>query len=82
MLEALQLFGITFPESDDEIQAATEAEFGAIAANLGGRRIADLLDAPAADAPEVRAIIDLLVDAAPSRDRHATRTAPVRPLNS
>ena len=65
VLEALQLFGVTFPESDDEIQAAAEAEFGAIAANLGGRRIADLLDAPAADAPEVRAIIDLLVDAAP-----------------
>ena len=64
-LEALQLFGVTFPESDDEIQAAAEAEFRAVTANLGGRRIGDLLDAPAADAPEVRAIIDLLVDAAP-----------------
>ena len=65
VLEALQLFGVTFPESDDEIQAAAEAEFRAVTANLGGRRIADLIDAPAADAPEVRAIIDLLVDAAP-----------------
>lgn len=65
-LEALQLFGVTFPEADDEIEAAAAAEFRAIAVNLGERRIADLLDAPAADAPEVRAIIDLLVDAAPS----------------
>ena len=66
VLEALRLFGVTFPESDDEIQAAAETEFHAVTANLGGRRIADLLDAPAAEAPEVRAIIDLLVDAAPA----------------
>ena len=65
-LEALQLFGVTFPESDDEIQAAADAEFRAVSVNLGERRIGDLLDAPAADAPEVRAIIDLLVDAVPS----------------
>ncbi|HVQ12534.1 MAG TPA: serine/threonine-protein kinase PknK, partial [Vicinamibacterales bacterium] len=64
-LEALRLFGVTFPESDDEIQATTDAEFRAVSINLGERRIADLLDAPAADAPGVRAIIDLLVDAAP-----------------
>ena len=65
-LEALQLFGVTFPEADDEIEAAADAEFRAVSVNLGERRIADLLDAPAADAPEVRAIIDLLVDAVPS----------------
>lgn len=64
-LEALQLFGVTFPESDDEIQASADAEFRAVTINLGTRRISDLLDAPIADAPEIRAIIDLLVDAAP-----------------
>ena len=51
VLEALRLFGVTFPESDDEIQAAAETEFHAVTANLGGRRIADLLDAPAAECP-------------------------------
>jgi len=66
VLEALQLFGVTFPESDDEIQATAEAEFHAITTNLRGRRIGDLLDAPAVDVPEVRAIIGLLVDAAPA----------------
>jgi predicted ATPase len=65
-LEALQLFGVTFPESDDEIQAAADEEFRTVSVNLGERRIGDLLDAPTAGAPEVRAIIDLLVDAAPS----------------
>lgn len=65
-LEALSLFGVTFPESDAEILATAEAEFLAVSVNLGERRIGDLLDAPTADAPEVRAIIDLLVDAAPS----------------
>ena len=65
-LEALQLFGVTFPESDDEIQAAADAEYRAVSVNLGERRIGDLLDAPAADVPVVRAIIDLLVDAVPS----------------
>ncbi|MGH8139279.1 MAG: trifunctional serine/threonine-protein kinase/ATP-binding protein/sensor histidine kinase [Steroidobacteraceae bacterium] len=65
-LEALQLFGVTFPETDDEIQATADAEFRAVSINLGERRIGDLLDAPATDAPEVRAIIDLLVEAAPS----------------
>jgi PAS domain S-box-containing protein len=65
-LEALQLFGVTFPESDEKLRAAADIEFRAITANLGKRSISDLLDAPTADAPEVHAIIDLLVDAAPS----------------
>jgi PAS domain S-box-containing protein len=65
-LEALQLFGVTFPETDDEIRAVTDTEYRSVSVNLGERRIGDLLDAPAAHTPEVRAIIDLLVDAAPS----------------
>ncbi|MGZ3292135.1 MAG: AAA family ATPase [Xanthobacteraceae bacterium] len=64
-LEALQLFGVVFPGSDDEIAAATAAEFRAVSINLGGRRISDLPDAPVADDAEVRAIIALLVEAAP-----------------
>lgn len=64
-LEALQLFGVVFPGSDEEIAATTAAEFRAVSVNLGGRRISDLLDAPVADDAEVRAIIALLVEAAP-----------------
>jgi PAS domain S-box-containing protein len=65
-LEALQLFGVIFPESDAEIEAAEDAEFRAVSVNLGERRICDLLEAPPANVPEVRAIIDLLIDAVPS----------------
>jgi predicted ATPase/signal transduction histidine kinase/tRNA A-37 threonylcarbamoyl transferase component Bud32 len=64
--EALRVFGVTLPESDAEIQAAVEAEHRDISANLRGRRIADLVDAPVAKDPDVRAIICLLVDSAPS----------------
>ena len=64
-VDALRLFGVTFPDSDEEIRATTDAEYRAVTANLRGRPIADLLDAAPADAPEIRAIIDLLVDAAP-----------------
>jgi two-component sensor histidine kinase len=65
-LEALQLFGVTFPESDDELWAAGEAELREIPVNLGGRRIADLIDAPEATDRAVRAIIELLCEATPA----------------
>jgi PAS domain S-box-containing protein len=64
-LDALRLFGVTFPQTDQDLQAAVATEFQDITVNLAGRAIGDLLDAPAATNPEVRAIINLLVEAAP-----------------
>jgi predicted ATPase len=64
-LEALRLFGVTFPESDEEMEAAFAAEHREVSINLRGRRIADLASAPAVIDPDVRAIIGLLVDAIP-----------------
>jgi PAS domain S-box-containing protein len=64
-LEALRLFGVTLPESDEEIQAASAAELLDVPINLGGRRISELVDSPLAADPTVRAIIDLLVEALP-----------------
>ena len=64
-LEALRLFGLTFPESDEEIQAAADAELVDVPINLRGRPIGELVDAPLATDPAVRAIINLLVDAEP-----------------
>ncbi len=60
--EALRLFGVTLPESDEEIQAATDAEIREISVNLGGRRIAELVDAPVATDRDARTIISLLVE--------------------
>jgi PAS domain S-box-containing protein len=64
-LDALRLFGVTFPETDQDLQAAIATEFGDIRVNLAGRAIGDLLNAPIATDPEVLAIINLLVEAAP-----------------
>jgi predicted ATPase/signal transduction histidine kinase len=65
MLEAMRLFGIALPESDEEIQAAAQAELRQVPGNLGGRRIAELVHAPMATDAEVRAIIGLLAEAMP-----------------
>jgi predicted ATPase/signal transduction histidine kinase len=59
-LEGLELFGMSFPDSDEGIRAATEAEIAQVQVNLRGRRIADLTDAPFTDDAEVRALAALL----------------------
>jgi PAS domain S-box-containing protein len=64
-LEALRLVGITFPESDEEIQAAAAAELANVPINLRGRFIGELVDSPLAVDPTVQAIINLLVEAMP-----------------
>ena len=65
-LEALRLFGVTLPDDDDALAAATRAEAEAIAINLAGRSIAGLADGPEATAPEARAVIGLLSNATPA----------------
>jgi PAS domain S-box-containing protein len=64
-LEALRLVGVTFPESDEEIQAVAAAELTAVPINLRGRFICELVDSPLAVDPTVQAIINLLVEAIP-----------------
>jgi PAS domain S-box-containing protein len=64
-LAALRLFGVECPLQDDELRAAIAAEQQAVAQHLGGRRVAELLDAPRVADPAVRSIIALLVEATP-----------------
>jgi PAS domain S-box-containing protein len=64
-LDALRHFGVTFPESDEEIRQAVDVEFRNMWTHLGQRKIRDLVDAPVVVDPATRAIIDLLVDAVP-----------------
>ena len=61
-LDALRLFGVSFPESEDDIRAATNAEQQSMTVNLAGRRITDLADAPIATDPTVKAIIGLFAE--------------------
>src|SRR5262249_47901646 len=63
LLEALHLFGMTLPESAADLQAASEAEHRTVASNLGGRRVAELVDAPAATDPTIQMLISLLAEA-------------------
>jgi PAS domain S-box-containing protein len=64
-LEALRLFDVTLPDSDEEIQAASAAELAQVPINLRGRRISEVVDSPLAPDPAIRAIIDLLIEAVP-----------------
>lgn len=64
-LDALGLFGVTFPHAEQAIQAAVDIEFGQVPKNLGERSIGDLVEAPAANDPIMRTVINLLVDAVP-----------------
>src|SRR5499427_5135346 len=59
---AFHLFGLTLPKSAADIQAASEAEHRAVAINLGGRSVAELVDAPAATDPTIRMIISLIAE--------------------
>ncbi|MDB4964703.1 MAG: Signal transduction histidine kinase CheA [Myxococcales bacterium] len=64
-LPALRLFDIVLPESDADIQAAVAAQYAQVAVLLGGRAIADVVEAPQIADPSHRALMDLLVYAAP-----------------
>ncbi|WP_199333414.1 AAA family ATPase [Oculatella sp. FACHB-28] len=64
-LIALQLFGVTFPETDEQIQAAIDEEKQQAIVNLGDRQISDLIDAPVVQAPTIRTIISLLTSMGP-----------------
>jgi predicted ATPase/signal transduction histidine kinase len=61
-LEALGLLGLQFPCTEAEIAAAFAAENAAIDANLRGRPVAALIDAPVAHDPAVSAAMGLLSD--------------------
>ncbi len=64
-LEGLQLFGVKFPEREDEIQRELAAVHQDIPVQLRGRDIAELADAPLATDADVQATIGLLADATP-----------------
>jgi predicted ATPase/signal transduction histidine kinase len=58
----LELFGMRFPASRDDIGAATDAEQQSATVNLAGRSVAELYDAPLVSDPTIAAIICLLAD--------------------
>jgi predicted ATPase/signal transduction histidine kinase/CheY-like chemotaxis protein len=65
MVQALALLGETYPEDDEALEAAFCEEVDRIRTLLGDRPIADLVDAPLATDPRVKACIGLLEEGAP-----------------
>ncbi|MEP6875520.1 MAG: AAA family ATPase, partial [Burkholderiales bacterium] len=59
-LEALRLFGITFPDAD--AQALVQQERQEVERELAGRGIDALLNAPPLHDPEIRTVLGLIVD--------------------
>jgi PAS domain S-box-containing protein len=62
---ALRDFGLLLPDTDREVESAVAAALQEIPYRLAGRAIGDLVDAPVAQDPAIRAVIDLLVEAMP-----------------
>ena len=63
-LAGLALLGVTMPEAPAERQAAFGLGLGTVARNLGGRRVADLVDAEELADPRRRAALQILCDLA------------------
>jgi diguanylate cyclase (GGDEF)-like protein/PAS domain S-box-containing protein len=61
-LEALALFGVVFPESGEELAAYVEEGRQELEQRLRHRNIADLIDLPVVETPEVRIVIGLLAE--------------------
>ncbi len=58
--EALSLFGVSFPSSESEQQAALDREVEEIQSLLGSRSIASLVDLPTMTDPEIRMVMNIL----------------------
>jgi signal transduction histidine kinase len=62
-IEAYRLLGMSLPEADEDILAATAAEIRLVSDNLRGRSIADLAEVPLTDDAETRALVGQVADA-------------------
>lgn len=60
--ESLALFGLSFPDSAEDKQAALEHEIASIQSLLADRQISSLIDLPVADDPDVRMVMNILTD--------------------
>jgi len=60
--ESLALFGVSFPDSAEEMRAALESEIESIQSLLGARSIESLIDLPVMTDPETRMVMSILTD--------------------
>jgi diguanylate cyclase (GGDEF)-like protein/PAS domain S-box-containing protein len=77
-LDALALFGVSFPESEEELNTLAEQGRRHLVEQLQQRRISDLIDLPVASDPEARMVISLLSELLTAA--YSTRPAMVLPM--
>ncbi|WP_437489910.1 AAA family ATPase [Sorangium sp. So ce1014] len=58
----LALFGIELPRSEEQYQAALDAELAEVPVHLGSRRIEELVDAPELEDQETLTVLELLTN--------------------
>ncbi|MEH1932333.1 MAG: AAA family ATPase [Nostoc sp.] len=64
-LEALELFGVKFPDSNEQVQSAIAIEKNQVLINLGDRQVSDLINAPVIQDPNIKTLISLLTTLGP-----------------
>ncbi|MBD2562415.1 MULTISPECIES: AAA family ATPase [Nostoc] len=64
-LEALKLFGVIFPDTHEQVQAAIAIEKNQVLTNLGNRQISDLINALIIQDPNIKTVISLLTTLGP-----------------
>ncbi|MBN3942602.1 AAA family ATPase [Nostoc sp. NMS9] len=64
-LEALKLFGVTFPDTNEEVQAAIAIEKNQVLTNLGNRQVSDIINAIVIQDPNIKTVISLLTTLGP-----------------
>jgi len=64
-LAALKLFGVTFPDSNEQVQSAIAIEKNQVLINLGDRQVSDLINAPVISDPNIKTLISLLTTLGP-----------------
>lgn len=64
-LKALKLFGVTFSDTNEEVEGAIAIEKKQVLTNLGNRQVSDLINAPAIQDPNIKTLISLLTTLGP-----------------
>ncbi|MEH1818910.1 MAG: AAA family ATPase [Nostoc sp.] len=64
-LEALKIFGVIFPDTNEEMEDEIAIEKNQVLINLGNRQISDLINAPVIQDPNIKTLISLLTTLGP-----------------
>ncbi|MEH2359005.1 AAA family ATPase [Nostoc sp.] len=64
-LAGLKIFGVTFPDLNEQVESAIAIEKNQVLINLGDRQVSDLINAPVIQDPNIKTLISLLTTLGP-----------------